>query len=88
MDKIIHLSRYDHLVGNDGSKVWSKCTAKTAHPLKVNVICPLAVPDMQRCNCPIKHCTWKKMFMAHWQIYNVDQHISCIVSERFIPAKP
>ncbi len=31
---VIPLSKYDHLVGNGGSKVWSKWTAPTAVPWK------------------------------------------------------
>ncbi len=86
MDKmfsIIPLSRFIHLVGNSGSKVWSKWTAKTAYQWKVNMICPLAGPDMPGCNCPVKHWTSKKMFVAHWPIYHVGQHVSRIVCKQF-----
>ncbi len=58
MDKIfkmIPMSKYDHLVGNGGLKVWSKWTDKTAHLWKVNMTCLLAGADMPGCNCPIKH---------------------------------
>ncbi len=44
--------------------------------------CPLAGPDMLICNCPIKEWSNKKMFVAHWQIYYIDQHLSRIVCEQ------
>ncbi len=81
MFKIIHINRYDHLVGDSGLKVCSKQTAKIAHPRKANMTCPLARPDMPGCNCLIKH--WTNKFIAHWQIYHIDQHVSRIVCEQF-----
>ncbi len=54
-----------------------------AHPLKVNMTCPLAGPDMPGCNCHIKYWTSKKMVVTHWQILHVDQHFSRIVCEQF-----
>ncbi len=38
--------------------------------------CPMAGDHMPGCNCPIKVWCNKKMFMAHWLIYHIDQHIS------------
>ncbi len=66
MFDIIPLSRYDHLVGNGGSKVWSKWTAQTAVPWKKQMECPMSRPGYPRCHCPIKCWTDKKMFIAHF----------------------
>lgn len=54
MFEIIPTSRFIHLVGNGGSKVWSKWTVKMAVPWKQKMVCPLAGPDMPGCNCPTK----------------------------------
>ncbi len=45
MFSVIPLSRYNHLVGNGGLKVWSKRTAQTAVPLKKNMGCPMSRPN-------------------------------------------
>ncbi len=63
--------------------MWSNQTAKVAHPWKVNMTCSLAGLDMPVCNCLIKHRANKKMFVAHWQIYHIDQHVCCIVCEQY-----
>ncbi len=78
---VIPLSRYNHLVGNGGSKVWSKRTATTAVPWKNKMACPMTLPGNPGCYCPIKNWTSKVMFIAHWQIYHIDQHTSCIICE-------
>ncbi len=81
MFDVVPLSRYNHLVGNRGSKVLSKRTAQTAVPLKKNMECPMSQSGYPGCYCPIT--TWydKKMFIAHWQAYHIDQHTSQIVCE-------
>ncbi len=43
--------------------------------------CLLAGPDMLRCNCPIKEWS-NKMFVVHWQIYHIYQHVSRIVCKQ------
>ncbi len=78
MFDVIPLSRYDHLVRNGGSKVWSKRTAQTAVPWKKQMECPMSRPGY---HCPITSWTVKKMFIAHWQAYHIDQHTSRIVWE-------
>lgn len=75
----IHMSRFSHLIGNDGSKVWSKWTALLAVPWKANMPCPMTGNQMPGCNCPIKAWSNKKMFVAHWLIYNIDQHMSRLI---------
>ncbi len=51
MFDFIPLSRYNHLVGNGGSKVWDKRTAQTAVPWKANMGCPISRPGMPGCWC-------------------------------------
>ncbi len=74
MFDVIPLSRYNHLVGNGGSKMWAKWTAQTAVLWKTNMTCPMSLPGMPGCWC-------KEMFIVHWQIYHIDQHTSCILCE-------
>ncbi len=61
------LSRYDHLVRNGGSKVWSKRTARMAVPWKKHMECPMSRPCYPGCYCLITNWTDKKMLIAHWQ---------------------
>ncbi len=75
------LIRYDHLVGNRGSKLWSKWTARTAVLWNKHMECPMSRPGYPGCYCPITNWTDKKMFIAHWQAYHIDQDTSWIVSE-------
>ncbi len=66
MDKMVStlpLSRYDHLVDNGGSKVWSKWTAKMAYPWKTHMACPLAGKTCQDVivilrPAPRRKCSW------------------------------
>ncbi len=81
MFDVIPLSRYDHLVGNGGSKVWSKRTAQTAVPWKKQMECTMSRPGYPGCHCPITNWTDKKMFIEHWQAYQIDEHTSRIVCE-------
>ncbi len=81
MFNVVPLSRYNHLVGNGGSKVWSRWTARTAVPWKKQMECPMSRPGFPGCYCPITNWTDKKMFIAHWQAYHIDQHTSRIVCE-------
>ncbi len=81
MFNVIPLSRYNHLVGKEGSKVWAKRTAQTAVPWKANMACPMSLHGMSGCWCPILSWTSKEMFIAHWQIYLIDQHTSRILCE-------
>ncbi len=81
MFDIIPLSRYNHLVGNGVSKVLAKFTSQTAVPWTTIMECPMSGPGLPGCNCPITILTDKEMFMAHCQIYHIDQHSSCIVFE-------
>ncbi len=81
MFNVIPLSRYNHLVGNGGSKVWAKQTAQMAVPWKLKMACPMSLPGMSGCWCPILVWTSKEMFIAHWQIYHIDQHTSRILCE-------
>ncbi len=71
----IPFSRFVHLIGNSGSKMWSKRTAVSAIQWKANMPCPMAGNHILGCDCPIKAWTNKKMFVAHWLIYHIDQHI-------------
>ncbi len=41
MFNLIHLSRYNHLVGNGGLKVWAKWTTLTAVQWKTKISCPM-----------------------------------------------
>ncbi len=66
----------NHPVGNGGLKVWSKETALSAVPWKQKMTYALAGPSIPGCNCLIKVWSNKKMFVTHWQIYHIDQHIS------------
>ncbi len=66
MFDVVPLSRYDHLVGNGGSKEWSKRTARTAAQWQKHMECPMSRPGYPRCYCPITNWTHKKMFIAHW----------------------
>ncbi len=81
MFDVVPQSRYDHLVGNGGSKVWSKWTTQTAVPWKKHMECPMSRPGYPGCYCPITNWTDKKIFIAHWQAYHIDQHTSRIVCE-------
>ncbi len=38
-------------------------------------------PGYPGCYYPIKSWTDNKIFIAHWQAYHIDQHISCILCE-------
>ncbi len=78
---VIQLSRYNHLVGNRGSKVWAKSTALTVVPWKNKMACPMTLPGKPGCYCPIISLTGKEMFIVHWQIYHIDQHTSLILCE-------
>ncbi len=78
---VIPLSPYNHLVGNGGSKGWSKRTALMAVPWKAKMICPMTNVGMPGCRCPITVWNRKEMFIAHRQIYHIDQHASCILCE-------
>ncbi len=73
MFDVIPLSRYNHLVGNGGSKVWFR--------RKNQMECPMYRPGFQGCHCLITNWTDKKMFTAHWQAYHIDQHTSHTVCE-------
>ncbi len=77
----ILMSRFCHLIGNGGLNVWSKQTALTAMPWKANMHCLMAGKHMPGCNCPIKAWFNKKMFVAHWLIYYIDQHISRLICD-------
>ncbi len=81
MFNVVPLSRYDHLVGNVGLKVWSKWTARTAVLWKKHMECLMSRPGYPGCYCPITNWTDKKMFIAHWQAYHIDQHTSRIIYE-------
>ncbi len=81
MFDVIPLSRYDHLVGNRGLKVWSKWTAWTAVQWKKHMECLMSRPAYPECYCPITSSTDKKIFIAHWQAYHIDQHTSRIICE-------
>ncbi len=43
--------------------------------------CPMSRPGYPGCYCPITGWTDKKMFIAHWQAYHIDQHTSRILCE-------
>ncbi len=60
MFDVIPLSRYNYIVGNGGSKMWSKRTATMAIPWKHKMACPMTLPGNQGCYCPIKSWTSKK----------------------------
>ncbi len=81
MFDVIPLSRYDNLVGNGVSKVWYKRRAWTAVPWKKHMECPMSRPGYPGCYCPITSWTDKKMFIAHWQSYHINQHTSRILCE-------
>ncbi len=81
MFDVVPLSRYDHLFGNGGSKVWSKQTARTAVPWKKHMECPMSRPGYPGCYCPNTNWTDKKMFIAHWKAYHIDQHTIRIICE-------
>ncbi len=78
---VVPLSRYNHLVGNGGSKVWSRRTSLRAVPWKKQMECPMSRPGFPGCYYPITNWTDKKMFIAHWQAYDINQHTSRIVCE-------
>ncbi len=78
MFDVIPLSRYNHLIGNGGSKVLSKRTASTTVPWKKNMECPMSQSGYPGCYCPITTWSDKKMFITHWQSYHIDQHTSLI----------
>ncbi len=81
MFDVVPLSRYNYLVGNRGSKVWSKQTAETAVLWKKQMEFPMSRPGYPGCYCLITSWTVKKMLIVHWQAYHIDQHTSCIVCE-------
>ncbi len=81
MFDVIPLSRYNHMVGNGGSKVSAKWTAQTAVLCTTNMVYPMSLPGMLSCWCPILSWASKEMFIAHWQIYYIDQHTSRILCE-------
>ncbi len=81
MFDILSLSRFNHLVGNGGSKVWSKQTAQTAVPWRAGMPCSMDGLQMPGCYCPIVVWSNKDMFVAHWLIYHVVQHVSRIVCD-------
>ncbi len=82
MFDVLPLSRFNHLVGNGGLKVLFKWTTQSIVLWKQKMPCTMDGPSMPGYDCPIKVWSNKKMFMAHWQIYHIDQHISCIVCEQ------
>ncbi len=41
---------------------------------KAKTICRMTKIGMLGCHCPIKVWNRKEMFIAHWQIYHIDQH--------------
>ncbi len=72
MFDILLLSRFNHLVGNGRSKVWSKRTAQTAVLWKAGMTCPMDGPQMPGCYSPVVKWSNKEMFIMHWLIYHVD----------------
>ncbi len=81
MFDVIPLSRNNHLVGNGGSKVWTKRTTQTAVPWIEKMAFPISSPGVPGCWCPIKVWTTKDMFITHWQVYHIDQNTSLILCE-------
>ncbi len=81
MFNVIPLSRNNHQIGNGGSKVWAKQTAQMAVPWKPKMACSMSLAGMLDCWCPITVWNRKEMFIAHWQIYRIDQHTSLIMCE-------
>ncbi len=59
--------------------MWAKWTALMAVPWKTKMACLMSMPGKPGCYCPITCWTSKEMFIAHWQIYHIDQHTSCIL---------
>ncbi len=55
--------------------------AQTAVLWKLKMASPKSLPGMPSCWCAILIWTSKEMFIAHWQIYHIDQHTSCILCE-------
>ncbi len=88
MFDVIPMSRYNHLVRNSGSKVWSRRTALMAVLWEKNMECPMSRPGLQGCFCPITQWTNLEMFIAHWQIYHIDQHTSHILCEHMKDGTP
>ncbi len=43
--------------------------------------CPMSKPGLPGCYCPILTWTDKKMSIAHWQAYHINQHTSRILCE-------
>ncbi len=43
--------------------------------------CLMLLPAMLDCWCPILNWISKEMFIAHWQIYHIDQHTINILCE-------
>ncbi len=43
--------------------------------------CPMSRPGYPGCYCPMTSWTDKKIFIAHWQTYHIDQHTSRIFCE-------
>ncbi len=69
------------LVRNGGLKAWAKRTALTAVQWKVKMMCPLTNFGIQGCRYHITVWNRKEMFIAHWQIYHIDQHAGHILCE-------
>ncbi len=61
--------------------MWSKWTATMAVPWKNKMVYPMTLPGNPGCYCPIKSWTSTELFIAHWQIYHIDQHTSRIICE-------
>ncbi len=79
MFNVIPLGRYNHLVRNGGLKVWAKWTDLMAVPWKAKMSCPMLKPGLPGYWCLIRVWHNKEIFIAHWQIYHIDQHTSPIV---------
>ncbi len=61
--------------------MWAKWTALTPVLGKNKMACPMSMPGKPGCCSPITSWTSKEMFIAHWQIYHIDQHTSRILCE-------
>ncbi len=59
--------------------MWAKGSAQTAVSWKPIMGCPMSLPGMPGCWCPILVWTSKEIFIADWQIYHIDQHTSHIL---------
>ncbi len=54
----------------------AKRTALKAVLWNSKMSCPMSKPGLQGSWCPITIWKSKEMFIAHWQIYHIDQHTS------------